>query len=69
MVLFHKAARVQELDIPKGTDFSVSVDGNADEGDAVGYYTVYEELQPEEPPAADFNLLVASLEQAKQKLV
>jgi hypothetical protein len=52
VVLFHKAARIQELDIPKGTDFSVSADGNAGEGEGVGYYTVYEEVPPEEPPAA-----------------
>ena len=41
MVLFHKASRVQEIDLPEGTEIKTL--GKAGEG-----YTVWEEIPPEE---------------------
>ena len=52
VVLFHKAARVEELGLPKGTDVSASLGEMYEEGWEVEY-TVIERVPPEkaEPPS------------------
>ena len=49
VVLFHKAAKVASLDIPKGTKIEAS-NGHQDEYGWEAYYTVWEELPPTKPP-------------------
>lgn len=38
MVLFHKAARVQPLDIPKGTEISASLYDYTEDGPDINYW-------------------------------
>ena len=47
IVLFHKAARVEEIDLPEGTDVSASLGQMYEEGWEVDY-TVIEEVPPKE---------------------
>ena len=48
VVLFHKAARVQALDIPKGTEISAQLIHDAEDGPEIDY-RVFEEVPPEVP--------------------
>jgi hypothetical protein len=50
VVLFHKAARVQPLDIPKGTEIGASLYHETEDGSEVDYW-VFEEVPPKEPPS------------------
>jgi hypothetical protein len=50
VVLFHKAARVEALDIPTGTELSASISRHTDEGPEDEYW-VSEEVPPEAPPS------------------
>ena len=49
VVLFHKAARVQSLDIPSGTEISASLYGHTEDGLEINY-RVSEEVPPQTPP-------------------
>jgi hypothetical protein len=48
VALFHNAARVQELDIPKGTEISAHLSHETEDGPEVDY-RVYEEIPPKVP--------------------
>ena len=50
VVLFHKAARVQSLDIPKGTEISATLSHDTEDGPEVDYW-VFEHVPPKVPPA------------------
>jgi hypothetical protein len=50
IVLFHKAARVQPLDIPEGTEISASLYDETDSGPEINYW-VSEEVPPAAPPS------------------
>lgn len=52
VVLFHKSSRVEELDIPKGTEISAHSFSSDDDGPYPDY-TVYEEVPPPEPEKED----------------
>ena len=56
IVLFHKAACVQELDIPKGTKISASLHWSTEEGLETNYW-VSEEVSPEESPTPPANAI------------
>jgi len=49
IVLFHKAARVQPLDLPDGTEISVSLSDDTEDGPETNYW-VSEEVPPSRPP-------------------
>lgn len=51
VVLFHKSARVQPLDIPKGTKVSASLYDSTEDGLEINYW-VWEEVPPESSPTA-----------------
>lgn len=61
VVLFHHASRVEELELPEGTELSVNKYWSTEDGDEPDY-TVYEEVPPEPEaiddakPADDFGL-------------
>lgn len=48
VVLFHKAARVQPLDIPDGTDISATLYDHTEDGPEINYW-VSEEVPPAAP--------------------
>ena len=50
VVLFHKAARVQALDIPKGAEISADLYVETEDGLEIDY-SVWEEVPPELPSA------------------
>jgi hypothetical protein len=50
VVLFHKAARIQLMDIPKGTRIAASLYHETDEGRETDYW-VWEEVEPEVTPS------------------
>jgi hypothetical protein len=50
VALFHKASRVQPLDIPKGAAISAQLNHDTDDGSEIDYW-VWEELLPETPPS------------------
>jgi len=54
VVLFHKAARVQPLDIPKGTVISASLDYDTEDGPEIDY-RVSEMVPPEESSVVEGN--------------
>ena len=49
MVIFHKAARVEPLQVPKDTELTARLYESTDEGSEVDY-SVWEEVPPEAPP-------------------
>jgi hypothetical protein len=49
VVLFHKAARVQPLDLPDGAEISVSLYDHTEDGPEIHYW-VSEEIPPPSPP-------------------
>ena len=51
VVLFHKAARIQRMDIPKGTRIAASLYNETEDGPETDYW-VWEEVPPEVPPAS-----------------
>ncbi len=50
VVLFHKAARIQRMDIPKGTRIAASLYNETEDGPETDYW-VWEEVPPEVTPA------------------
>lgn len=52
VVLFHKASRCKELDIPDGTEISTHTYMSSEDGPEPDY-TVYEEVPPEKEPKKD----------------
>jgi RES domain-containing protein len=48
VVLFHNAARVQELDLPKGAEIYAHLSHDTEDGPEIDYW-VFEEVPPEVP--------------------
>jgi hypothetical protein len=48
VVLFHNAARVQKLDLPKGAEISAHLSHDIEDGPEIDYW-VFEEVPPEVP--------------------